>query len=147
MGLTLKEKEAIAGLTAEELEQIDGIGPRMSQVITAFLEDERNSSEIDAILARGIEPVASAPVGEDLMDAGTAVFTGTLPIPRASAEAAWRAVGGRTSNTVSTKTDFLIAGDNAGSKREKAERLDVVILNFREFVAKVALLGGEVDVP
>jgi len=139
--------EAIREATAEELEQIDGIGPRMSQVITAFLEDERNSSEIDAILARGIEPVASAPVGEDLMDAGTAVFTGTLPIPRASAEAAWRAVGGRTSNTVSTKTDFLIAGDNTGSKREKAERLDVVILNFREFVAKVALLGGEVDVP
>ena len=45
---------AILGATAEELEQIDGIGPKMSEVITAFLEDERNRSAIDAILARGV---------------------------------------------------------------------------------------------
>jgi DNA ligase (NAD+) len=138
---------AILGATAEELEQIDGIGPKMSEVITAFLEDERNRSAIDAILARGVEPVASAPVDRGFPSAGTAVFTGALPIPRASAEAAWRAVGGRTAISVSAKTDFVVVGENAGSKREKAERLEVVILNFGEFVAKVVSMGGEVDVP
>ena len=138
---------AILGATAEELEQIDGIGPKMSEVITDFLEDERHRSAIDAILARGVEPKASVPVDKDVPSAGTAVFTGALPIPRASAEAAWRAVGGRTASSVSAKTDFVVVGENAGSKREKAERLEVVILDFGEFVAKVVSMGGEVDVP
>ena len=138
--------EAILGATAEELEQIDGIGPKMSEVITVFLEDERNRSAIDAILSRGIEPVASVPVARGLPSAGTAVFTGSLPIPRASAEAAWHAVGGRTASSVSAKTDFVVVGENAGSKQEKAERLQLVILNFGEFVAKVVSMGGEVDV-
>lgn len=119
----------------------------MSEVITAFLEDERNRSAIDAILARGVEPMASVPVDKDIPSAGTAVFTGALPIPRASAEAAWRAVGGRTASSVSAKTDLVVVGENAGSKREKAERLEVVILDFGEFVAKVVSMGGEVDVP
>ena len=139
--------EAILGATAEELEQIDGIGPKMSEVITDFLEDERHRSAIDAILARGVEPKASVPVDKDVRSAGTAVFTGALPIPRASAEAAWRAVGGRTASSVSAKTDLVVVGENAGSKREKAERLEVVILDFGEFVAKVVSMGGEVDVP
>ena len=118
----------------------------MSEVITVFLEDERNRSAIDAILSRGIEPVASVPVARGLPSAGTAVFTGSLPIPRASAEAAWHAVGGRTASSVSAKTDFVVVGENAGSKQEKAERLQLVILNFGEFVAKVVSMGGEVDV-
>ena len=139
--------EAILAATAEELEQIDGIGPRMSEVITDFLEDERNRSAINAILSRGVEPVASAPVKKSLPSAGTAVFTGSLPIPRALAEAAWQAVGGRTASSVSSKTDFVVVGENAGSKKEKAERLELVILTFGEFVAKVTLMGGKVEAP
>ena len=139
--------EAIREASAEELEEIDGIGPRMSEVITAFLKDERNRSAIDAILSRGVEPAASEPLGKGLPSAGTAVFTGSLPIPRASAEAAWRAVGGRTASSVSAKTDFVVLGENAGSKREKAERLKIVILNFGEFAAKVVSMGGEIDGP
>ena len=139
--------EAILAATAEELEQIDGIGPRMSEVITDFLEDERNRSAINAILSRGVEPVASAPVKKSLPSAGTAVFTGSLPIPRALAEAAWQAVGGRTASSVSSKNDFVVVGENAGSKKEKAERLELVILTFGEFVAKVTLMGGKVEAP
>ena len=139
--------EAIRAASVEELVAVDGIGPKMSEVITTFLRDVRNASAIDEVLARGVEPVGPEPVADDLPDAGAAVFTGTIPIPRASAEAAWRSVGGRTVSAVSKKTDFVIAGENAGSKLEKAERLGVEVLTFDAFVEKVRDLGGEIDVP
>ena len=73
------------------------------------------------------------------------MFTGAIPIPRARAEAAWQAVGGRIVGSVSKKTDFVVAGDNAGSKLEKAEKLGVPVLTFDDFVKKVEELGGTVD--
>ncbi len=102
---------------------------------------------IDAILDRGVVPVGPEPLPDELPDAGAAVFTGTIPIPRAAAEAAWRAVGGRTVSSVSKKTDYVVAGGNAGSKLEKAERLGLTVLDFDAFVDKVRGLGGEVDLP
>lgn len=139
--------EAIRGATAEQLEAVDGIGPKMSETITTFLEDGRNAAAIDAILDRGVVPVGPEPLPDELPDAGAAVFTGTIPIPRAAAEAAWRSVGGRTASSVSKKTDYVVAGDNAGSKLEKAERLGVTVLDFDAFVEMVRTLGGGVDLP
>ena len=139
--------EAIRGATAEQLEAVDGIGPKMSETITTFLEDGRNVAAIDAILDRGVVPVGPEPLPDELPDAGAAVFTGTIPIPRAAAEAAWRSVGGRTASSVSKKTDYVVAGDNAGSKLEKAERLGVTVLDFDAFVEMVRTLGGGVDLP
>jgi DNA ligase (NAD+) len=139
--------EAIRSATAEQLEAVDGIGPKMSTTITTFLGEDRNALAIDAILAREVVPVGPEPLPEELPDAGAAVFTGTIPIPRAAAEAAWRSVGGRAVSSVSKKTDYVVAGDNAGSKLEKAERIGVAVLDFDAFVEKVRTLGGEVDVP
>ncbi len=139
--------EAIRSATAEQLEAVEGIGPKMSETITTFLEDGRNAAAIDAILDRGVEPVGPEPLSDELPDAGATVFTGTIPIPRAAAEAAWRSVGGRTVSSVSKKTDYVVAGDNAGSKLEKAERLGVTVLDFDAFVEKVRTLGGGVDIP
>ena len=140
--------DAIRRATREDLEAVHGIGPRMSEAITAFFADERNAAAIDAILAQGVLPEESepAPVPVPGADAGAAVFTGTIPIPRAQAEAAWLAVGGRVVGSVSKKTDFVVAGENAGSKLEKAEKLGVTVLTFEEFVKKVEELGGSVDV-
>ena len=137
--------EAIRRATAEQLAAVDGIGPKMSEIITTFLGDTRNAAAIDEILKRNVAPVAPDPLPEELPDAGAAVFTGTIPIPRGAAEAAWRSVGGRTASSVSKKTDYVVAGDNAGSKLEKAERLGVTVLDFDAFVEKVRTLGGEVD--
>ena len=139
--------EAIRSATAEQLEAVDGIGSKMSETITTFLQDDRNAAAIDAILAQEVVPVGPDPLPEELPDAGAAVFTGTIPIPRAAAEAAWRSVGGRTVSSVSKKTDYVVAGDNAGSKLEKAERLGVAVLDFDAFMEKVRTLGGEVDLP
>jgi DNA ligase (NAD+) len=135
---------AIRAASAEELQAVEGIGPKMSESIVTFLRDPRAIAAIDAILDRGVEPVGPEPHPEGLEDAGSAVFTGVIPIPRSEAEAAWRAVGGRTVGSVSKNTDFVVAGENAGSKLAKAEKLGVPVLDFEEFRAKVRELGGEI---
>jgi DNA ligase (NAD+) len=138
--------QAIRTADSAALEAVSGIGPKMSAAITAFFADGRNAAAIDAVLARGVEPEETEPVSEAEagVDAGAAVFTGTIPIARARAEEIWRSVGGRVVGSVSKKTDFLIAGENAGSKLEKAEKLGVTVLSFEEFTRKVEALGGTV---
>jgi DNA ligase (NAD+) len=138
--------EAIRVADAAALEAVSGIGPKMSAAITAFFADGRNAAAVDAVLARGVEPQETEPASEVERDAyaGAAVFTGTIPIPRSQAEEIWRSVGGRVAASVSRKTDFVVAGENAGSKLEKAEKLGVTVLSFEEFTRKVEALGGTV---
>ena len=74
------------------------------------------------------------------------VFTGTIPVPRVVAESAWRNIGGSVTGSVSKKTTFVVAGENAGSKLGKAEKLGVQVLNFEEFVERLRGLGGDIKV-
>lgn len=142
--------QAIRGATREALESVHGVGAKMSEVITGFFAEERNAAAIDAILARGVVPEETEPqptdAGSDASreDMGSAVFTGTLPVSRPVAERAWKEVGGRVVGSVSKKTSFVVAGENAGSKLTKAEALDVPVLGWEEFVAKLEELGGTV---
>jgi DNA ligase (NAD+) len=136
---------AIREAPREALEAIDGIGPRMSEAITGFFADQRNASAVDAILAQGVEPERLELVATELPDLGTAVFTGAIPVPRVVAEDAWRRVGGKTSGSVSKKTAFVVAGENAGSKLEKAEKLGVPVLHFDDFLARLGQHGGTIE--
>jgi DNA ligase (NAD+) len=138
--------QAIRRATVEELEAVHGIGPRMSAAITTFFADPRNDGAIQALLDHGVRPQETepAPAATEGADQGAAVFTGTLPVARPLAEAAWQAVGGRVVGSVSKKTDFVVAGESAGSKLEKAQKLGVPVLTFEEFVARVVALGGAV---
>jgi len=135
----------LRGASREELEAVSGIGPRMSEAITTFFADARNRKAIDAVLERGVRPQASEPVRADLPDLGTAVFTGTLPIPRVVAENAWRRIGGKTAGSVSKKTAFVVAGDDAGSKLDKAEKLGVEVLDYAGFLVRLRKHGGSID--
>jgi len=135
--------EAIRAATVEQLVEIDGIGPRMSEAITGFFADERNAEAVDGILERGVAPQTVELVSNDLPDLGTAVFTGAIPVPRVVAETAWRSVGGKTAGSVSKKTAFVVAGENAGSKLEKAQKLGVEVLDFDEFVDRLKEHGGK----
>ncbi len=137
--------EEIRAASREQLEEVSGIGPKMSEAITAFFQDERNGRAIDALLERGVEPQRSEPVSVDLPDLGAAVFTGTIPVPRVVAESAWRSVGGSTTGSVSKKTAFVVAGEDPGSKLEKAEKLGVEILDFEEFLARLREHGGDLE--
>ena len=137
--------DRIRRATREELEAIPGIGPKMSEAIAGFFEDERNRQAVEAILARGVKPQSTDPAPLGLPDAGAAVFTGTLPVPRSEAEAVWRAVGGRPVGSVSKKTAFVVAGESAGSKLDRAEELGIPVLDFAAFLERVRQLGGDVD--
>ncbi|HSW30951.1 MAG TPA: NAD-dependent DNA ligase LigA [Longimicrobiales bacterium] len=141
--------DAIRRATPEQLETVHGVGPRMSEAITAFFADPRNDAALQALLDKGVRPQESepAPVAAAAGDAGAVVFTGTLPIARSVAEAAWQAVGGRAVGSVSKKTAFVVAGEEAGSKLEKAQRLGVPVLTYEEFVRKVEEMGGSVEAP
>jgi DNA ligase (NAD+) len=132
-------------VTREDLEAVPGIGPRMSEAITGFFADERNAQALDALLAHGVEPQETEPAPPDLPDLGAAVFTGAIPVPRVVAESAWRRVGGTTTGSVSKKTAFVVAGEDAGSKLEKAEKLGVEVLDFEQFVERLREHGGELS--
>jgi DNA ligase (NAD+) len=137
--------ERIRAASREEMEAVSGIGPRMSEVIAGFFADARNRKAMDAILARGVRPQSGEPARTDLPDLGAAVFTGTLPVARVVAEDAWRRVGGKTTGSVSKKTVFVVAGDEAGSKLEKAQKLGVEVLDFEGFVARLREHGGDLE--
>ena len=136
---------AIRSATIDDLVAIDGIGPRMSEAITDFFADERNAAAVDAVLARGVEPQTIEVTASDLPDLGTAVFTGAIPVPRMVAETAWQSVGGRTSGSVSKKTAFVVAGDKAGSKLAKAQKLGVEVLDFDQFIVRLEEHGGSLE--
>ena len=137
--------DAIRRATTQQLVEIDGVGPRMSEAITSFFADERKAAAVEGILARGVEPKTVELTSCDLPDLGTAVFTGAIPVPRVVAETAWRSVGGSTSGSVSKKTAFIVAGENAGSKLAKAEKLGVEVLDFDEFFVRLTDHGGTLD--
>ncbi len=133
--------DAIKTASREALEEVPGIGPKMSEAIASFFEDERNAAAVAELLARGVDPVGPESVATSGEDRGTAVFTGALPVARSEAEAAWRAVGGKVVGSVSGNTDFVVAGDNAGSKLAKAEKLGVPVLDYETFLEKLTAFG------
>ena len=139
-----RDFDAIRAASRETLEEVPGIGPKMSDAIAGFFEDERNAAAIDRLLECVIEPVGPAVVDTAGEDRGTAVFTGTLPVPRSEAEAAWRSVGGKVVGSVSGNTDFVVAGESAGSKLAKAEKLGVPVLDYEAFLEKLTTFGGSI---
>jgi DNA ligase (NAD+) len=122
--------------------RIEGIGETMARAITAFFNEPRNRALVSELLARGVRPVA--PV---VAEAGTAlagrtfVLTGTLPgLTRDEAAAMIEAAGGKVSGSVSKKTAYVLAGAEAGSKLEKAQKLGVTVIDEAEFRRLIA--GG-----
>jgi DNA ligase (NAD+) len=142
---TRRVAEALAASPAERFEAVPGVGATVAASIGRFFGDEVTGrlllDLVDAgVVAERPEPrVAGA--GEGLLAGKTLVVTGTLEgFGREAAEAAIRAAGGKPSGSVSRKTDYLVAGENAGSKLQKAQQLGVAILDEAGFAR---LLAGE----
>jgi DNA ligase (NAD+) len=135
----------LRGLPAERFEAVMGIGPVVAASLGRWFSDEATSGILDDLVAAGVEPIRPAArrpgAGEGPLSGRTLVVTGTLTrFDRQGAEEAIRAAGGKVSGSVSRKTDYLVAGENAGSKLTKAQELDVTVLDEAAFVR---LLGGE----
>jgi DNA ligase (NAD+) len=121
----------IASANEETLEAIDGIGPIMAQSIHAWFADPEQRELIDRLREYGLNFQSERPEVSDSSLAGkTFVLTGTLPtLTRSEATELIEKVGGRTSSSVSKKTDYVIAGEASGSKYTKAVKLEVSILD------------------
>ena len=130
--------------TVEDLQNIDGIGAVMAEQIYGFFNEPHNMEVLDELLAR----VTPQEVEVDDSEAAAAlaglafVFTGSLErMTRQDAEALVRSLGAKASGSVSKKTSYLVAGDNAGSKLTRAEELGVTVLSEDEFVDLLAERG------
>ena len=134
-----RELPALMAAGEEDLQAIDGIGPVMAQYIRHFFMDDANRAVIAALQAAGIHwPAVEAPVvaADSPLAGKTVVITGTLPtMTRDEAAAHVARLGGKTSSAVSKKTDYLLAGDKAGSKLEKAQLLGVAIIDEAQLKA------------
>ena len=129
--------EAIQHASLEDLIEIDDIGPIMAQHIYTYFTKEENRALIQRLLAAGIkwEQVKVAQV-ETAITGKVFVITGTLSeMSRDQAKQALLALGAKVTGSVSKKTDYLVAGEKAGSKLSKAEKLGITVLDDEAFNA------------
>ena len=136
--------EAIKNASIEDLEALDGIGTKMAQSIFDYFKDEENLNTIEKGLKLGLNIENNYTQAQDLRLKGLSfVLTGTLEeFSRDKAQEILKSLGAKTPNSVSKNTDFVIAGENAGSKLTKAQSLGVKIINEEEF--KRIINGGEI---
>jgi DNA ligase (NAD+) len=134
-----KTIDALMSASLADLERVDGIGSIVAESVRGFFDEEHNRSLVQAYLDNGvtIESVVQDR-GSHPLAGKTVVVTGTLPtLSRDEAKDAIRAAGAKASGSVSSKTDYLLAGEQAGSKLEKAQELGVRVLSEKEFLSMI----------
>jgi DNA ligase (NAD+) len=135
--------DALHEADPEAIEEVEGVGPIMAVQIAESLQDEATWTLVEKLKQKGLKLEADAaerrPSGGPL-EGKTVVLTGTLPeLTREEAAALVKAAGGKVTSSVSKKTDYVVAGDNPGSKLAKAEKFGTEILDE---AALRALVGG-----
>jgi len=121
---------ALREASADELEAVNEVGPKVAQAIAGFFEVEKNQQLVRDLESLGLKMTAEKKVIGTALNGLTFVLTGTLPnLTREEAKERIEAAGGKVSGSVSKKTSFVVAGEEAGSKLEKAQSLGVKILD------------------
>lgn len=134
----LKTLDKIKTATLDELAAIEGVGEKIALTIFEFFNDEKNVKMLIELDELGVRPVESSQTVSSELEGMTFVLTGTLSkMTRDEAGAILKSLGGKTSSSVSKKTSFVIAGENAGSKLDKAMALGVKILDEDGFLELV----------
>ena len=137
--------EALGAAAQPELEGVFGIGPETAQSVVEWFSHEDNRRTVEELAALGVNthrlPEEVPAESASTLDGTTFVLTGTFPtMSRADAKARIVAAGGKVTASVSKKTDYVVAGEAAGSKLDKATELGVRVLDEAELLA---LLAGE----
>ncbi len=132
--------DSLLSATEAELEGVAGIGPIIALAAHDFLHSSNTIESIEALKQRGLQLIeAEARAGDLPLDGVTFVFTGSLEsMARAAAEERVRVLGGHTGSSVSSNTDFVVAGSKAGSKYDQAVQLEITVLSEAEFLAMLA---------
>lgn len=139
-----KTLDALKSADLEELQQVPDVGEVVANRIFVFWREAHNVAVVDDLIAQGVhwETVEVKEVSENLFKDKTVVLTGTLTqMGRNEAKALLQQLGAKVSGSVSSKTDFVIAGDAAGSKLAKAQELNIPVLTEDEFLEQVNILN------
>jgi DNA ligase (NAD+) len=132
--------DALIAASAEELERVEEVGPRISEAIREFFTRPANLELVQALKDAGVEMTAEKKQRSTQLERLTFVLTGTLPtLTRDEAKRRIEAAGGKTTGSVSKKTSYVVAGEEAGSKLDKAIELKVPVIDE---AGLLALLEG-----
>ena len=127
---------ALRHAEAEAVQRVPDVGPVVAKNVAAYFRDSDNAAIVDRLLAAGVTWPAPAPVEAHAEFAGkTFVLTGTLEaLTREAAEKAIAQAGGKVSGSVSKRTNYVVAGADAGSKLKKAQQLGITVLDEAAFL-------------
>ena len=126
--------EALRSATVEQLTEVPDVGEIVARSIVEFFADPSIAAQVDRLLAHGVKPRPEEVQQDSPISGKTIVVTGTLEkLDRRQAEALIESLGGKAAGSVSKKTDYVLAGESAGSKLTKARELGVRVLNEQEF--------------
>ena len=128
--------DAIAEASAPELQSAEEIGPKVAEAIRQFFGEKRNRDLVERLRAAGLQFTgAKTVVHEGALSGKTFVLTGTFPsLKREEAKERIEAAGGKVVGSVSSKTQFVVAGEEAGSKLEKAQALGIPVIDEEELL-------------
>jgi DNA ligase (NAD+) len=130
--------EALRTANAEELERVEEVGPRISQAILEFFAQPPNLALIRTLQDAGVVMTAEKKQRSTQLAGLTFVLTGMLPtLTRDDAKARIEAAGGKTAAAVSKKTSYVVAGEEAGSKLDKARKLNIPVLDEAGLLALI----------
>ncbi len=135
LALAFRSMDALIQADEEALEQVPDIGPIVARHIVNFFQQQHNRDVIAELLDKNIGGITFAPLPEPVaqdtpLTGKTVVITGTLPgMTRDEAKQLLQAAGAKVTGSVSAKTDYLLAGEKAGSKLAKAEKLGVQVIS------------------
>lgn len=128
--------DVLAAASAEELREVYGIGTEVALSVANFFQEPRNREMIRRLREAGVKPApleVPAPGAETPLSGKTLVFTGAISMPRPDAKKIVEQLGGKVAGSVSRKTDYVVAGEDPGSKLDKAKELGVTVLTEAEF--------------
>jgi DNA ligase (NAD+) len=133
--------DALARASVEEIDAVPGIGPAIARSVHEWFHDPANLALIEKLRAAGVRMAEEAPAGpaeEGPLAGRTIVLTGTLPtLSREEATRLAQEAGARVASSVSRKTDFVVAGENPGSKLAKARELGIEVIDEEEFLRRI----------
>lgn len=137
--------QALSGATAEQIELTPDVGPVVSRHVTAFFADPLNLQIIARLREAGVQWVEGEPTAGAVLPltGQTFVLTGTLPtLSRDEAKARLEAAGAKVAGSVSKRTQYVVAGEEAGSKLDKARELGVQVIDERGLLELLAAVGA-----
>jgi DNA ligase (NAD+) len=138
--------QALQQASEETLTEVSDVGPVVASHVATFFQQEKNLRVIQALKDAGVEwqPLEERG-GEQPLAGETWVLTGALSMPRIQAKNLLESLGAKVSGRVSAKTSTVLAGEAAGSKLNKAEKLGIKIISESDFVEYLATQGIEVS--